>query len=75
MDTTALRLAVALAASLALAACGGDSDAPADHTDSRGGVMHKTGLTNPTTNCVGCHGAELQGGEGPSCFSCHGTKW
>jgi mono/diheme cytochrome c family protein len=69
-----LRLAIAFIA-LCFAACGSSSEAPASHTLSEGGVMHKPGLTNPTVNCVACHGATLQGGQGPSCTSCHGVKW
>jgi cytochrome c553 len=49
---------------------------PADHTISKSGFMHKNGLDQPLTNCVGCHGADLKGGTaGVSCFECHGTKW
>ncbi len=48
---------------------------PADHTVNMNGVYHKPGLTNPTVNCVMCHGADLRGGSGPSCYSCHGQKW
>ena len=49
---------------------------PADHTVSKNGVLHKTGLTDPLTNCVSCHGADLKGGtSGVSCYSCHGPKW
>jgi cytochrome c553 len=49
---------------------------PADHTVSQDGVMHKSGLHDPLTNCVGCHGADLQGGNvGVSCFECHSQKW
>lgn len=49
---------------------------PADHTISKSGFMHKNGLDQPLTNCVGCHGADLNGGTvGVSCFECHGTKW
>lgn len=62
-----------LAVALALAGCG--SDAPSSHTVNENGVMHAPGLTNPTVNCTGCHGASLQGGRGPSCTSCHGVKW
>ena len=53
-----------------------NGSAPADHTISKGGHMHKSGLTNPTVNCVSCHGADLKGGTaGISCYSCHGKKW
>ncbi|MHC1730559.1 MAG: hypothetical protein AB9888_00785 [Bacteroidales bacterium] len=49
---------------------------PADHTVNQDGYMHKSGLTQPLTNCVSCHGADLRGGStGVSCFECHGTKW
>ena len=53
-----------------------DYNPPADHTVSHDGVMHKSGFNDPLTNCVGCHGADLQGGNvGVSCFECHGQKW
>ena len=72
-----LRLALAaaslLAALAALSGCG--SSAPSSHTVDEGGVMHHPGLEAPKTNCVGCHGANLQGDKGPSCTSCHGVKW
>lgn len=67
---------LALLAAALLAACGSDSEAPADHTDSKEGTMHKPGSGQPFTNCSGCHGASLQGGdEAPSCTRCHGVKW
>lgn len=66
------RAAAVLLAALAVA-CGGK--APSDHTISEGGAMHRPGLTNPTVNCAACHGASLQGGQGPSCTACHGVKW
>jgi hypothetical protein len=51
-------------------------NAPSDHTISKEGVMHKSGLTQPLTNCVGCHGSDLKGGSaGVSCFQCHNQKW
>ena len=56
--------------------CGGTGgSAPAGHTVNEKGVMHHTGLQDPYASCVACHGASLQGGEGPSCTSCHGVKW
>lgn len=69
-----------LAVLLSSAACGvGTSGlttgAPADHTVNQHGVMHRSGLTSPMTQCVACHGANLQGDDGPSCTSCHGQKW
>jgi len=77
---------VSLLAALALIplGCDGDdeeltgpSNAPASHTVSMDGVRHLPGLTDPQTNCVACHGADLGGGTGgqPSCLSCHGKKW
>ena len=49
---------------------------PADHTISKDGTMHKTGLDQPQTNCAVCHGSDLQGGTtGVSCFECHDKEW
>jgi hypothetical protein len=45
---------------------------PSDHTISKDGFMHKSGLEQPLVN----HGSDLKGGTtGVSCFECHGTKW
>lgn len=49
---------------------------PEDHTVSKEGVMHKSGLEDPMTNCAVCHGSDLQGGTvGVSCYECHKKKW
>jgi hypothetical protein len=50
-------------------ACSGDGEG--GHDVNKGGVMHKAGLEDPLHNCVECHGADLKGGSGPSCYSCH----
>ncbi len=31
--------------------------------------------SNGTSTCQSCHGADLRGGAGPSCYTCHGKKW
>lgn len=53
----------------------GDSN----HTIDNGGYFHHSGISDPLTNCVSCHGAQLQGAEtrdgNPSCFMCHEQKW
>ena len=49
---------------------------PANHTISKNGFMHKSGLEQPLVNCVSCHGSGLKGGTAAvSCFECHGAKW
>lgn len=53
----------------------GPSNAPVDHTISEDGVRHLPGLREPLDNCTGCHGTDLRGGDGPSCYSCHGKEW
>jgi hypothetical protein len=63
-----------------LAACDDDencgpSDAPADHTVSEDCARHLPGLREPEENCTACHGTDLRGGAGPSCYSCHGKEW
>ena len=49
---------------------------PSDHTINKDGVMHKSGLSDPTLNCTACHGADLTGGTSQvSCYGCHGVEW
>lgn len=53
------------------------ANAPADHTNVKGGAAHGPGPGDATVNCVACHGADLRGGTNgePSCYTCHGQKW
>lgn len=55
---------------------------PPPPTPPPSGEVHPTGWINlhpdfvdknGTTSCRACHGADLQGGAGPSCNSCHGS--
>jgi len=48
---------------------------PADHAKDRKGVRHKSGSKQALQNCSPCHGADLKGGTGPSCYACHGKEW
>ena len=53
-----------------------DYNPPSDHTISKDGYMHRSGLNQPLDNCVDCHGSDLIGGtSGVSCFECHGKEW
>lgn len=53
-----------------------DYSPPADHTISKDGFMHKSGLDQAETNCVSCHGSDLRGGTtGVSCYECHDKEW
>lgn len=70
-----LRWSLILLIALALAGCKDEEELPADHTVDKGGAKHAPNLFEPEQNCTGCHGSSLQGGEGPSCYSCHGKKW
>lgn len=44
-----------------------------EHIVDLGGVDHRQGGTDPLVNCVFCHGADLQGHTGPSCYTCHNS--
>ena len=49
---------------------------PDDHTLSKDGIKHKSGLKSAADNCVECHGDDLRGGSAAvSCYECHGKKW
>lgn len=68
------------AATLADAATGQDA-APTDaanqnpgHTEALGGVYHRPGFDDPLANCTSCHGSDLRGGTGRSCYSCHDSS-
>ena len=53
-----------------------DYNPPPDHTISKDGFMHKSGLDQPLSNCVSCHGSDLEGGTtGVSCYECHSKEW
>ncbi|GEM_PF-2752388 len=46
------------------------------HNDSEDGVRHASDKDTPFDDgCTSCHGANLRGGTGPSCLSCHGPVW
>lgn len=47
------------------------------HTANKGGTYHGEDYEAPGKYCAsgGCHGDDLLGGDGPSCYSCHGAKW
>ncbi len=44
-----------------LAGCGGGDDSSHHYGDR----------TDPLNECTECHGANLSGGRGPSCYNCH----
>ena len=53
-------------------------DHPPDHVVVRGSppVVHRSGLTDPASNCTACHGADLTGTALTSnCYACHGALW
>jgi mono/diheme cytochrome c family protein len=66
----------AIADALATTSGGGGGTSMPAHDDSQGGAGHAVDKDTPySSGCTACHGANLTGGSGPSCFSCHGEKW
>jgi hypothetical protein len=54
----------------------GGSGLPTNHIINLDGALHASGMAFPYSNgCTNCHGSNLRGGEGPSCYSCHGQEW
>ncbi len=45
------------------------------HTVSNDGFYHRPEMFYAEEVCAACHGADLTGDLGPSCYSCHGAKW
>ncbi|OGG94656.1 MAG: hypothetical protein A2527_05590 [Candidatus Lambdaproteobacteria bacterium RIFOXYD2_FULL_50_16] len=45
------------------------------HRREKGGYWHGEGLKDPIRYCTDCHGSDLKGGDGPSCYNCHGVNW
>lgn len=43
-----------------------------EHEVELGGVHHAQGHENPfVAGCAECHGPDLRGDKGPSCYQCH----
>jgi predicted CXXCH cytochrome family protein len=55
----------------------GGLGAPDDHTEQLGGfAWHRPGYAQPEEEgCAACHGPDLRGGLGPSCYLCHRREW
>jgi len=70
-STARIVLCAMVAFAPALAACNSDSSG---HSVNLGGVNHRDGNTDPLKNCVDCHGSNLHGGKGPSCYTCHSSS-
>jgi predicted CXXCH cytochrome family protein len=56
---------------------GSNGGPPTDHTELLGGfALHKPGFAEPVdSGCNTCHGMDLRGGLGPSCYQCHRREW
>ena len=63
-------MSAVLLAGLMGGAC--DENHASSHDVLLGGVGHREGLRNPfSAGCSACHGNDLSGGIGPSCYGCH----
>ncbi|MHB8881411.1 MAG: hypothetical protein ACYC69_07850, partial [Thermodesulfovibrionales bacterium] len=49
--------------------------APSNHPTNWYSAHRSYVNNNGTATCTSCHGADLRGGSGPSCYTCHGKKW
>ena len=56
-----------------VASCGSGGSGGSVHDQNLNGVLHASGKENPLKNCTDCHGSDLKGGSGPSCFQCHNS--
>ncbi len=56
---------------------GGGVGPPDDHSEKLGGfAFHRPGYADPVNSgCATCHGPDLRGGLGPSCYTCHRREW
>lgn len=58
-----------------------DFDPPSSHDVELGDLdqftaLHPNGFLTPDlSGCTGCHGQNLEGAAGPSCYLCHGARW
>ncbi len=56
-------------------ATGTPAPAPSPHPANWYTAHRNYAESNGTTTCQACHGADLRGGSGPSCYTCHGKVW
>lgn len=71
-----LRWVAGLLALLFLLAGNAAAQPPVDHTADEHGIMHAEDKEYPgLSHCTDCHGSDIRGGIGPSCYSCHTAYW